>query len=231
MEPHMQMKWLVTILDRGRGNTVADICNHHNVLVQLIAQGRGTASSDIKMYLGLGEPEKDIVLSLAPYTVIRRLLPALRDKLQFSRAGHGIAFTIPLSGISLAASQRAVLPQTIAEPNKEDATMSTDITHDLIITVVDSDNTDIVFDAAKEAGCRGGTIAKAREVCSDEVRKVFGITIQPEKEIVMILVPRADKQAILKAICNKILSETGERGMAFSLPVADVVGLASSTVL
>ena len=91
---------------------------------------------------------------------------------------------------------------------------------------MDSDNSDIVFDAAKEAGCRGGTIVRAREVATEEARKIFGLTILPEKEIVMIVVSRAEKQAILKAICNKILSETGEHGVVFSLPVADVVGLA-----
>ena len=57
----------------------------------------------------------------------------------------------------------------------------------------------------------------------------MGITIQPEKDLVMILVPRADKQAILKAICNKILAETGEHGLVFSLPVSDVVGLKKPT--
>ena len=41
----------------------------------------------------------------------------------------------------------------------------------------------------------------------------------------MILVPRQDKQAILKAICNKVLQSTGEYVTAFALPVTDVMGL------
>ena len=39
--------------------------------------------------------------------------------------------------------------------------MQNSIDYDLIVAVVDSDNSDIVFDAAKEAGCRGGTIVRA----------------------------------------------------------------------
>lgn len=98
-------------------------------------------------------------------------------------------------------------------------------THDLILAVVDSESSDLAFDAAKEAGCRGGTVLKSRQVSAAQARKVFGITIQPEKEILMILVPRQDKQAILKAICNKVLQSTGEYVTAFALPVTDVMGL------
>ena len=194
MDARLNLKWLISIVPRGRGNAVAQICNENHIAVQLLAQARGTASSDIQLVLGLGEPGKDMVMSLVPGAVLPRLLPALREQLEFSKAGHGIAFTIPLSGISVAASRRA-----------------TELSAHLDI---------------KEAGCRGGTIVRAREVATEEARKIFGLTILPEKEIVMIVVSRAEKQAILKAICNKILSETGEHGVVFSLPVADVVGLA-----
>ncbi len=103
--------------------------------------------------------------------------------------------------------------------------MQRDADHDLIIAVVDSEDSDLAFDAAKEAGCRGGTIVKSREVSATQARKIFGITIQPEKEILMILVPRQDKHAILKAICTKVLQATGEHIPAFALPVSDVMGL------
>ena len=224
MDARLNLKWLISIVPRGRGNAVAQICNENHIAVQLLAQARGTASSDIQLVLGLGEPGKDMVMSLVPGAVLPRLLPALREQLEFSKAGHGIAFTIPLSGISVAASRRATELSAHLDI-KEDTAMQNSIDHDLIVAVVDSDNSDIVFDAAKEAGCRGGTIVRAREVATEEARKIFGLTILPEKEIVMIVVSRAEKQAILKAICNKILSETGEHGVVFSLPVADVVGL------
>lgn len=226
MDARLNLKWLISIVPRGRGNAVARVCNENHIAIQLISPARGTASSDIQLVLGLGEPEKDIVMSLVPGTILPRLLPALQEQLEFSKAGHGIAFTIPLSGISVAASRRATELSAHLEPKEEDTAMQNSIDHDLVVAVVDSDNSDIVFDAAREAGCRGGTIAKAREVASEEARKIFGLTILPEKEIVMIVVSRAEKQRILKAICNKILSETGEHGVVFSLPVSDVVGLA-----
>ena len=77
MDARLNLKWLISIVPRGRGNAVAQICNENHIAVQLLAQARGTASSDIQLVLGLGEPGKDMVMSLVPGAVLPRLLPAL----------------------------------------------------------------------------------------------------------------------------------------------------------
>ena len=61
-----KIEWLITIVDRGRGDKVAEVYQRHHVAVQLVTHGRGTATSKIMDVLGLDEPEKDIVLSLVP---------------------------------------------------------------------------------------------------------------------------------------------------------------------
>lgn len=220
----MTIKLLITIVARGLAQEVADVLTEHGLTVQYITQGRGTASSEIRHMLGLGTSEKDIVLTLAPQARLLHALPQLTSRLHLPTAGHGIAFAIPLTSIAADTLRRAAsnLPDT--QSAKEDAPMS-EPTHDLILAIVDSESSDLAFDAAKEAGCRGGTVLKSRQVSAAQARKIFGITIQPEKEILMILVPRQDKQPILKAICNKVLQSTGEHVTAFALPVTDVMGL------
>ena len=54
MDARLNLKWLISIVPRGRGNAVAQICNENHIAVQLLAQARGTASSDIHLVLGLG---------------------------------------------------------------------------------------------------------------------------------------------------------------------------------
>ena len=212
------IKLLITIVARGLAQDVADVLTEHGLTVQYITQGRGTASSEIRHMLGLGSLEKDIVLTLAPHSRLQHALPQLTSRLHLPKAGHGIAFAANTL-------RRATETLPDLQDSKEDAPMLKEPTHDLILAVVDSENSDLAFDAAKEAGCRGGTVLKSRQVSVEQARKVFGITIQPEKEILMILVPRQDKQAILKAICNKVLQSTGEHVTAFALPVTDVMGL------
>ena len=71
--------------------------------------------------------------------------------------------------------------------------------HDLILTIVDRGFADDVMDAAKSAGARGGTILHARGTGAQEAEKFFGIVVQPEKELVMILVEHAAQYAVFAA--------------------------------
>ena len=81
------------------------------------------------------------------------------------------------------------------------------------------------MEAAKDAGARGGTVLNARGTANKEAESFFHIAIQPEKEVVMILVPLNVKDAVLHALYEKAGLNTMGQGIAFSLPVDNVVGL------
>ena len=98
-------------------------------------------------------------------------------------------------------------------------------THELIICIVNNGFSDTVMEAAKEAGARGGTVLNARGTANKEAEAFFHIAIQPEKEVVMILVPLNVKDAVLHSLYEKAGLNTMGQGIAFSLPVEDVVGL------
>ena len=97
--------------------------------------------------------------------------------------------------------------------------------HEVIFCIVNAGFSDSVMDAAKEFGARGGTVIHARGTANSEAEKMFGITVQPEKEIVMILVPSDIKNDILHALYRAVGLKTPGQGIAFSLPVSDVAGL------
>jgi len=85
------------------------------------------------------------------------------------------------------------------------------------------------MDAAKDKGARGGTVLHARGTANKEAEEFFHITVQPDKEIVMILVPTKIKDDVLHAIYQSAGLKTDGQGIAFSLPVDHVVGLSSDT--
>ena len=97
--------------------------------------------------------------------------------------------------------------------------------HELIICIVNNGFSDTVMEAAKDAGARGGTVLNARGTANKEAESFFHIAIQPEKEVVMILVDSKIKDAVLHALYQKAGLDTMGQGIAFSLPVDDVVGL------
>ena len=97
--------------------------------------------------------------------------------------------------------------------------------HEVIFCIVNTGFSETVMEAAKDAGARGGTILNARGTANKEAESFFHIAIQPEKEIVMILVDSSIKDAVLHALYQKAGLDTMGQGIAFALPVENVVGL------
>ena len=99
--------------------------------------------------------------------------------------------------------------------------------YELIVCIVNSGFSETVMDAAKAVGATGGTIINAKGTANKEAEAFFNIFIQPEKEMVMILVPSRIKDGVLHALYKAVGLDTPGQGIAFALPVDNVVGLSS----
>ena len=97
--------------------------------------------------------------------------------------------------------------------------------HEVIFCIVNAGFSDAVMEAAKEFGARGGTVINARGTANSESEKLFNITVEPEKEIVMIIVKTELKDDILHALYKKVGLDTPGHGIAFSMPVDKTVGI------
>ena len=94
-----------------------------------------------------------------------------------------------------------------------------EIKFELVICIVNAGFSQNVVEAARKAGARGGTILRARGSANPEAEEFFGVTLQPDKELVLILVPAAIKDEVLTTVYKESgLSREGQ-GIAFSLPV------------
>ena len=96
---------------------------------------------------------------------------------------------------------------------------------ELVIALVNTGFTELVMDAAREAGAHGGTVVHARGTGNKEMEKRFGVVVTPDKEMVLILVNKKISDKVLEAIYKQAGLQTKGQGIAFSLPVSDVVGL------
>ena len=96
---------------------------------------------------------------------------------------------------------------------------------EVIIVLVNSGFSEVVMDAAREEGARGGTIVHARGTGTKDMEKRYNIVITPDKEMVMILVSVEMRDKILSAIYKAAGLGTDGQGIAFSLPVENVVGV------
>jgi nitrogen regulatory protein PII len=94
-----------------------------------------------------------------------------------------------------------------------------------ILAIVNNGFSEVAMDAAKACGAKGGTILHGRGTISKDAEKFFNISIQPEKEIVMILAPNNLIDGILKGLYDAVGTSTPAGGIAFALPVDEVVGI------
>ena len=99
--------------------------------------------------------------------------------------------------------------------------------YEMIMCIVNAGFSELVMDAAREEGARGGTVIHARGTANKEAEQFFHIAIQPDKDIVLILVPTDIKDNVLHAIYRNAGLKSEGSGIAFSLPVDEVVGLSS----
>ncbi len=96
-----------------------------------------------------------------------------------------------------------------------------------IIASVKPDYTDAVVDAAKDAGATGATIIPARGTGVNEAQTFFGLALEAPTDIILCLIEEHLVQGILDAIVTAGEFEKPGTGMAFVLPVEQVVGLES----
>ncbi len=104
--------------------------------------------------------------------------------------------------------------------------MKTD-NHEVVFAIVNSGFAEEVLDVAREQGVRGGTILNARGVIKEDAAAFFGITLHADKEILMMVVEKDIRDKVLNAIYKEMGMAKKAKGIAFSLPVSDVAGLAA----
>ncbi|MCL1814338.1 MAG: hypothetical protein FWG27_00730 [Treponema sp.] len=232
-----ELKMIFFIVDWNQYKVISNLLDEEKVRLHFVSKGKGTASSEILDLLGIGASEKAVVICLEQTVLAPVLLKEARKKLGFHRAGAGIAFTIPLSGInspilqvfkqSIHKNEKIVGEPKNAGPAVEGGNMADQFTHDLIISIVNQGYSDEFMNTAREAGASGGTVLNARGQAHEGTVKFFGVSIQDEKEIIIILASREKKIPIMRAVCDAHGLNSKAQGIVFSLPVDKVLGLSA----
>lgn len=211
-----ELSALFFVLPDGFGDRARKIAIAHGAGGGTLFYGNGTASSKVLKFLGLEDSRKEILLMLARTEAIEKILDISGQELDLDQPGTGVAFAVPVFGYIGARGARL--------PEKE-GRKSMDAAFDLIFTVVERGFSDDVVEASREAGASGGTIITGRGTGVHETETFFGIKIEPEKEIVLTLVPSSITGAVMERINKDLrLNEPG-KGVSFCMPVTHTGGI------
>lgn len=97
----------------------------------------------------------------------------------------------------------------------------------LIVCMVKNDVTDRVVTAAKQAGGKGATIIPARGTGIHEAKTFFGLTLEAQTDVVLLLLEEHLVDPVLKAVSEKGRFDQPGTGIAFVVPIERAIGLES----
>ena len=195
--------------------------------IQYRLNAEGTASSEIMDTLGLGSTDKGVLISTVQKSVGAAMLKMLHKQLRLDAVNSGIAFTIPLTGVS---NLLCKMMNSLQENNKlpisgKGENNMSDEKYTLITVIVDRGYGGDVMEAARDAGARGGTIIHSRGIENKEASAFWGLSVQEEREMVLILADHDDKMKIMSSVSEKCGMKSKAKGIVVSLPVDSVMGI------
>ncbi|MBR6790755.1 MAG: hypothetical protein IKM31_07815 [Oscillospiraceae bacterium] len=196
------MKLAATIVERGHGKGVIDYYTELGVTFHYQCVGRGTASSELMDTFGFGTSERDVIISMAPESSMRRLQKGLGDIWRRSVKAKGIAVFMDLKAMNNM-MMTAILTKSAENQHNTDggaAMEQNDKQHHLILIAVDQGFTDDVMNTARAAGATGGTVIRARWAGAQSAEQFYGITLQAEKEIIAIVATEDNYVPIMEAV-------------------------------
>lgn len=222
------LRLLTLIIDSKLTPKAEAIFKKTNIHIQYRFCAEGTATNQTLDYLGLDRSDKTVFLCVVPKIRAHGLIEKIADTLYLRDRGSGIAFTIPIDGVSnpimklLDEESKEILQnKTQNEVNK----VMEQASFDLIMAVMNRGYSEKVMEAAKSAGARGGTVVNARQVGLEESLNFWGISIQQEREIIAIVAPKENKTNIMRAIGEKFGMKSEAHGLILSLPVDHIEGI------
>lgn len=219
------MRLLILIATPKLAERAVSLFDENRVPMQYRLDGHGTASREVLDMLGLDSGDKNILMSMLPKDAADDMLVRLRRVLRLGTAGSGIAYTIPITSGSNRMVQMLEMVHDERRSAQTRRTPMEENVYQMIIAVVNQGYSEEVMAAARPAGASGGTVLHSRRVGNEETMTFWGISVQPEKELVAILCRQEEKTVIMKAIAEKCGMRSDAQGLLLSLPVETVVGI------
>ena len=210
------MKLLICIVPHGKSERITLAARKAGATGGTVLMGRGTAKNQILEMLGLGDTRKDLVYMLLDDELYAAVRAAVLQEAAKEKSGFGIVFTIDVEKF---------LKNSSINIQKEDS--MSEATHTLISIIVNDGFADDAMAAARKAGAGGGTIINARGTGREDDAKFFGITIVPEKEMLLILAEKSKADAILDAVRSLPCLQTKGTGITYCIDVNDFAPLGS----
>ena len=189
----MSYKLLISIVPHNMGELITNATKEASAGGGTILMGRGTAANSIIQLLGLGDTSKDIAYVVVDDSILEKTLLSVKEATSSKKSHFGVMFTVNVSEFIRSGNPNQEKPE--GENN-----MAQNESYKLINVIVNKGYAEDAMAAARKAGAGGGTIIGARGTAKEGDAKFFGAEIVPEKDMLLILVPKEKCDDIVNAI-------------------------------
>lgn len=214
------MNCIFSIVNSKDLASLTALCEQLQLPVNIIFHGHGTAVPSMLDLLGIESNEKRIVMTIANPEKTKQLIKEQKRRFFIGVPGHGIVVSVPVKSIGGG--------NTVAYLNGEQGsakyTPQLNYAYELVIAITNEGRTDMVMNAAREAGAGGGTVLHGKGTGAQEAGKFLHVSIAQEKEVILIVAKSEQKADIMRNILQKAGPSTEAGTIVFSLPTNEVAG-------
>ncbi len=214
---------MMTVTGRDRMPDFIKLYQDKGLHTHTLSLGHGTATQRYMRLLALNETEKMVCLTILTGRKWLEVKRAMSVRLRIEAPGVGIAYVVPLSSIG---GKRELMFLTEGQGFEKGAeTVLKGTEQELLIVISNQGYSEMVMDAARAVGARGGTVIHARGTGQDKAERFLGISLASEKDLILIVVPIEKKIETMQQIIHDAGPESKAGAIVFSLPVTDTAGM------
>ena len=214
------MNYIISICDPKAAPKLTEICSELGLRIAVSLHGRGTAVRSMLDILGIEDNEKRVILTIANRKKTKEFIREQKRLLLIGVPGHGVAVAVPIKSIGGG--------KTVAFLNGEQQiakyTPELNYAYELITVIANEGRSDLVMNAARSAGAKGGTVLHGKSTGAKDSEKFYNISISGEKEVILIVAEAAQKSEIMRSILKNAGPDSEAGAIVFSMPVSEVAG-------
>ena len=218
----MELYYVISIIDRSRAEKMIELHKEAGITVAIANLALGTARKSQLDLHELEATEKTVINAVATGPSMKQLMKNAKRKLYIDIPGNGIMMAVPMKSVT---GSKTLGFMTQGQNVGGNAMPNMKVVNELIVVILNEGHSDMVMDAAREAGATGGTVLHAKGTGSANAEKFLGVSIAEEKDMIYILATNKKKTGIMKAINEKCGLGTEAGAISFSMPVSEVAGI------
>ncbi|XKE94336.1 PII family protein [Metaplanococcus flavidus] len=227
---NLNHKLMIAIVKRGYSRPVIAEAKKAGADGATIVYGEGIGRNEKPTFLGMPVThEKDVIFIAVDGEIEAPVAEAVSREGKLGKSGYGLGFTVHLSKL-LGVPHLTKRPDDRRKKKGEKIMDSALHEFQLIVTIVNTGDSQKVIKAAADAGAEGGTILNGRGTGVNERQTFMNFTIDPEKDVILTLVPASYTDKVVTSIEQAVDLNAPGRGIAFLIDVENVFGVNHSSL-